>query len=69
MFVMIYQALQTYQKICLPRTHLIVTRSHQLGALVQRSGRPACWARNTLVRFLPAPLQLKQLEPVIAYEV
>lgn len=65
----IVQALQTYQKTRLPRANMIATRSHQLGALVQRPGRSACWARNTLVRLLPAPLRLKQLEPVIAYEV
>jgi FAD-dependent urate hydroxylase len=65
----IQQALQTYQTTRLPRATLIVTRSHQLGALVQRPGRLACWARNTLMRLLPAPLRLKQLEPVITYEV
>jgi 2-polyprenyl-6-methoxyphenol hydroxylase-like FAD-dependent oxidoreductase len=65
----IQQALQTYQTTRLPRATLMMTRSHQLGALVQRSGRLNCWARNTLMRILPAPLRLKQLEPVIAYEV
>jgi 2-polyprenyl-6-methoxyphenol hydroxylase-like FAD-dependent oxidoreductase len=65
----IQQALQSYQTTRLPRANLVVTRSHQLGALVQRPGRLACWARNTLLRLLPATLRLKQLEPVVAYEV
>jgi 2-polyprenyl-6-methoxyphenol hydroxylase-like FAD-dependent oxidoreductase len=65
----IQQALQIYQATRLPRANLVATRSRQVGALVQRSGRLACWARNMLIRLLPASLRLKQLEPFITYEV
>ena len=51
----VQQALRSYQAVRLLRTNLVVTRSRQVGALVQRSDPLACWVRNTLISLLPRP--------------
>lgn len=65
----IAEGLQLYQEKRLVRTSQIVKRSRQIGEVGQWANPLACWVRNTGVKLLPSNMQIKQLEPVLSYQL
>ncbi len=62
-------ALQLYEEQRRGRTANIVRRSRLLGRVGQLENPLLCGLRNAAVRVMPFRLQLRQLDPILGYEV
>ncbi len=65
----IVAALKQYEAARISRTSEIVNRSWKIGQLGQLQNPLICAVRNALVRLTPSSVQLKQLEPIVGFEV
>ncbi|MEJ7872545.1 MAG: hypothetical protein WKF67_09810, partial [Rubrobacteraceae bacterium] len=62
-------ALQIYEERRRARTAGVVRRSRLLGRVGQLENPLLCAMRNAAARAMPLRLQLRQLDPILGYEV
>ncbi|WP_270165035.1 FAD-dependent monooxygenase [Paenibacillus sp. SYP-B4298] len=60
-------ALAAYEAARIPRTSRIVRQSRRMGRVAQLENRLAVSLRNSVLRAMPSPLQLQQLDWLIGY--
>jgi 2-polyprenyl-6-methoxyphenol hydroxylase-like FAD-dependent oxidoreductase len=62
------RALRSYEARRIPRTTMIVRRSHTIGGIAQLRNPVACALRDALVRATPKRVQVRQQELVLGAE-
>ncbi len=67
--VSVASALRSYEARRIRRTSAVVRMSRRLGRVMQIEGPLLCAVRDAGARLLPAEARMRQLDPIVGYEV